>query len=292
MLRGHQRRHTRDGRVARRVNASGTIRFDAERTHMVEPFDQGFKIAGAGRFGPLAYPGQAGAIIVGGHDKPVQCVGLRWRQFTDQVRKSGAARLRPRDQRHTLQRRGRGQNDARGPKMIDHGGDDRFATIGRRCGIDAEPQHRAEIAAIECAQPKPRFDLGAMLAQRRFARGIGGELVGFTADLTREQSIQRGRWTFTGRERPAWPPQITELDGIAETIGTATAAQHLGEVVWSQCVEALDRGKVSRRVEQRGALQGRQNGFGAHRPHAGTGRHIICCAEAWRSIDGDTGLVT
>ena len=112
----------------------------------------------------------------------------------------GLACLRPHDEGEPFQRRCRRQHDPVEPQAIDHAGDDCIATIGRGGDLRSQRQHRSHFCSVEGTQTEIRFNLGAMLAQRRRTRRIVGEVLGTATDLVGEQRQHGGRHRFTRQQ--------------------------------------------------------------------------------------------
>lgn len=99
-----------------------------------------------------------------------------------------------------------------------------------------------------------------MLAQRRRASRIVGEVVGSAIDLVGEQLQHGGRHRLTRQQRTPRMAQVAELHRLSEPVRSAPAPRHLSDVFGAERIEPFDRSSVGRRIEDRAALRGRQYG--------------------------------
>lgn len=94
-----------------------------------------------------------------------------------------------------------------------------------------------------------------MLAQRRRAGGIAGEVGGIASDLTGEQVQHRVGHRLTRHQCASGMTEIAELHRMADPVRTSPTPYHLHEIVRTEGVESFDRRVIGRRVEDRGALR-------------------------------------
>jgi hypothetical protein len=137
--------------------------------------------------------------------------------------------------------------------MFNHRGNDGVATIRTDCLFDCDMRDSALVFAPKGTHGQIDLKFSEMFPARFVALCVDAEICRIATNLRCAEGQHVGGWRFFNVEHTARKSQVGEIHGKTDPIGGATPLADQCQVLRREGVVTHDRGRVGRRIEQRGA---------------------------------------